>query len=407
MTYNKKSIWQYPWGYRESFIIASGLLILGLVMNYFIKFSNLTISWPINIWFGFFFIIILLFSQILFKKKSFVKWLSSTPAAISAIITFSFLVLLMGLIPQKNENVNSIIFKSGLTEITNSLMYVFILIYLLTTLGMVILRRSFPFKNKNIAFFINHFGLWVILFTSALGAGDFQRIKITVNKINPIYSGINQKGIFISDLGIAIQLNDFLIEEYTPKAYIINGTTGDILNQKNIILEKGNKLKVLDWEIEVLDFYEYAAYNDSIYYAIYDIGATPAAFIKVTQVNTKTIKTGWVSCGSFKYPGNYLLLNNNQLLVMAEPEAKKYSSDIKIYTKKGEIFNKSIEVNKPASVNGYKIYQIDYDHKRGKWSEISVLELVKDPWLHGVYIGIFMLIAGAVYMFWISNKKLN
>ena len=40
----------------------------------------------------------------------------------------------------------------------------------------------------------------------------------------------------------------------------------------------------------------------------------------------------------------------------------------------------------------------------GKWSNLSVLELVKDPWLPLIYIGIFMMIAGAFYMFWMGNK---
>ena len=43
----------------------------------------------------------------------------------------------------------------------------------------------------------------------------------------------------------------------------------------------------------------------------------------------------------------------------------------------------------------------------GRWSAISVLELVADPWLPYVYIGIFLLALGAVGMFLTSkgNKK--
>lgn len=41
----------------------------------------------------------------------------------------------------------------------------------------------------------------------------------------------------------------------------------------------------------------------------------------------------------------------------------------------------------------------------GKWSNLSVFELVKDPWLPVVYIGIFMLLLGAVGMFLTASRK--
>jgi cytochrome c biogenesis protein ResB len=64
-----------------------------------------------------------------------------------------------------------------------------------------------------------------------------------------------------------------------------------------------------------------------------------------------------------------------------------------------------IEVNHPFTIDGWKIYQLNYDTSRGKWSEISVLELVKDPWLPAVYTGIFMLAVGAVCMIFTANRR--
>ena len=89
---------------------------------------------------------------------------------------------------------------------------------------------------------------------------------------------------------------------------------------------------------------------------------------------------------------------------MTIPEVKKFSSDIDILTKEGKRINTVLEVNKPYKYKGWKIYQLSYDDKMGKWSDLSVLELVKDPWLPIIYIGIFMMIAGAIYMFWTGNK---
>jgi cytochrome c biogenesis protein ResB len=62
-------------------------------------------------------------------------------------------------------------------------------------------------------------------------------------------------------------------------------------------------------------------------------------------------------------------------------------------------------VNKPFSIDGWKIYQLNYDTTMGRWSEISVLELVRDPWLPVVYTGIAMMLLGALCMFFMVNTK--
>ena len=40
---------------------------------------------------------------------------------------------------------------------------------------------------------------------------------------------------------------------------------------------------------------------------------------------------------------------------------------------------------------GWKLYQVSYDVRKGKWSEYTIIEAVKDPWLPLVYIGFYML----------------
>ena len=83
-----------------------------------------------------------------------------------------------------------------------------------------------------------------------------------------------------------------------------------------------------------------------------------------------------------------------------------YASDVTVYTKRGITLRDTIRVNKPLAVRGWKIYQYSYDEARGKESNISVFELVRDPWLPYVYIGIFMMLAGAISMF-VNKKRTN
>lgn len=74
---------------------------------------------------------------------------------------------------------------------------------------------------------------------------------------------------------------------------------------------------------------------------------------------------------------------------------KRFASEVQIYTKSGKNISATVDVNKPLEVDGWKIYQYGYDEEKGTESDISILELVKDPWLEFVYAGIWMMIAGA------------
>lgn len=78
---------------------------------------------------------------------------------------------------------------------------------------------------------------------------------------------------------------------------------------------------------------------------------------------------------------------------------KRFASDIIIYTKNGDSLQATVDVNKPVEVRGWKIYQYGYDTTKGAESELSILELVRDPWLPYVYTGIYMMLFGALTMF--------
>lgn len=84
---------------------------------------------------------------------------------------------------------------------------------------------------------------------------------------------------------------------------------------------------------------------------------------------------------------------------------RRFASDIQILTKTGKNIRTTVEVNKPVEVEGWKIYQYGYDTQMGPMSQISILELVSDPWLPLVYTGIYMMLAGAVCMFILGGRK--
>lgn len=84
---------------------------------------------------------------------------------------------------------------------------------------------------------------------------------------------------------------------------------------------------------------------------------------------------------------------------------KRFASDMTVHTKKGDSVRTVIEVNKPFRIDGWKIYQYDYDEQMGSESEISVLELVRDPWQPFVLSGILMMLAGALTLFFFMTPR--
>ena len=75
----------------------------------------------------------------------------------------------MGLTKQNNPDASAFMKMSGLDHVRSS--YIFLLsgFYLLTTLGLVILRRITPIRYRNIGFTLNHLGLWIIVMAGSLG----------------------------------------------------------------------------------------------------------------------------------------------------------------------------------------------------------------------------------------------
>ena len=84
---------------------------------------------------------------------------------------------------------------------------------------------------------------------------------------------------------------------------------------------------------------------------------------------------------------------------------KRFASEIQIQAKSGKTIGTTVDVNKPAEVDGWKIYQYGYDTEMGAQSSTSILELVSDPWLPYVYTGIYMMLAGALLMLFMGIRK--
>jgi hypothetical protein len=404
-----RSLWQYPWQYIESFMIGLAVIILGTAVEVITKGMDIhAIGAPYNIYVAFIFVSLLIFLRISYRKRDFVIWMSSVPAAISAIFLFAALVFLLGFIPQETLHATKIYKLTGLSHLKTSWPFLFIQVYFLSILGMVTLRRIIPLKFKNIGFFLNHFGLWLILLAGCLGSGDLQRLTISLlDNGQESNIGVSSTGAMFK-LPFTLKLIHFTMDEYPPKMMMLDAKTGQSKMDKGLnypIAGKGVKAKINDWNIEVVQYLPNAVVFDSIFQPSEERGNYQAANIKAVRSSTHDTVRGWISTGSYLEDASFLSLKGNNVLILATPEARKYTSKIEIKTDKPKNDTITLEVNKPYRIKDWTIYQVSYDQSKGKWSSLSVLEAVSDPWLKVVYTGIGMLLLGAVYMIWIGRGK--
>ena len=404
----KKPIWQQPWGYAESFTILFGILCIGFGFELVLPKTPSTLIYPINLILGACLFVLIILSHFLFRKTKIHSFLSSVPLTISLISVLGILVIIMGILPQISSSQNGLVQQLGFNQMTSSYPFLMINLFLLIVLGLVSLKKTFPFKLKNWGFIFSHWGLWIVIFAGGLGSGDLRRLKMDVYENKMEWRAYDEQNRYY-EMPLAIKLNDFQIDEFNPKLAIVENESGELYEAQKpsmIMLKKDLVCDLQTWKVEVEEFYLTSGRAGDRYYKLVDFGAAPAAKVQVVSAQNDTLR-GWISCGSFNRPHESLKLNDELSLVMTVPEPKRFYSDVTFATPDGEKRDVVLEVNKPVTVNGWKIYQLSYDDKMGPYSDKSILELVRDPWQPYVYLGIFMMMIGAIYMFWKGRETIR
>jgi hypothetical protein len=403
---NKRRTWQQPWSYREGTSITVAILLLGFALQAAGGGMVLKVAaFPWNLVVGLVFVTLLILAFVLWQKYLLVKWLGSVKAALPAILGFTFLVLLMGFVKQDVEPKSAFVKLFGLTHLVKTWPFILINLYLMILLGVVTLKRLIPFNLKNAGFFLNHCGLFLVLFSTALGSSDMQRLRMNCYEDQTEWRTVDGSGNTV-ELPVAIKLLNFSIDEFRPKVTIIDNQTGQIalIKGKNQFeLLDRNALDLFGYQVEVEQFLETSGKVGDTYFPVNEPGSAPSAKVKVTKDGSEI--SGWVCSGSYINQPEALKLNETHSLVMLPAEPRKFSSELNIQTKNGKNVTTTIEVNRPFQIDGWTIYQLGYNTEMGRWSNLSVLELVRDPWLPLVYFGIFLMMAGAGFLFIYGKPK--
>ena len=404
---NKRKTWTQPWSYREGTIIIIAILLSGFALQAASSGIVLRLAgFPWNLLSGMVFLAILAVLFVLWQKHPVMKWLGGVKAALPAILGFTFLVLLMGFVKQDVQPQSALSRFFGLTNIVHTWPFILINLYLMMLLGVVTLKRLTPFNLKNAGFFLNHFGLFLVLISTALGSSDIQRLTMNCYEKQSEWRAVDTSGKTV-ELPVAIKLLNFNIDEFRPKITIIDNNTGQIVLNKGknqFELLDRNSLDLFGYHVDVEQFLETSGKVGDAYFPVNEPGSVPSAKVKVTKDGTEI--SGWICSGSYVNQPEALKLDEIHSLVMLPAEPRKFSSELNIQTKSGKQVTTTIEVNQPFHIDGWSIYQLSYNTEMGRWSNLSVLELVRDPWLPVVYFGIFLMMGGAAFLF-ITGKPKN
>jgi hypothetical protein len=389
MSKQKKPIWQYPWLYRESFLLVAGIGISTLAADLINSAKIGFPVFPLNIILLAILILMIFAVHLLNKRFKQLKFFSSIPAAVAAISLFMLMTIIMALTPEE------VLMKIGLPSIRNSLTYYFSFFYLLLTLGATTLKR-FRFKTLNDwGFLLNHLGLWLFLAASGFGAGDTKTGFMTLTPNTPEWRTQLESGK-IEDLDFAIKLLDFKIEYHEPKFLLFDTKTEKIYKDKGksviINLEYGKKFRWNNNEITMVKINNSELFTSERYLVNQIV-----SFIKVKTPEGKII-SGPVTSGNDFMPPLFLKISDQLSIGTPKPEPSKFTSKVRIYTMKGKIADKTIEVNKPCSINGWRVYQNNWRYDYMNMQYISILQVVRDPWMPFVYLACALLTAGALIM---------
>lgn len=383
------SFWDGPLGYAHSFVTVMATLTLGLAFHTWIGYEVLE-RMPLVLLASTGLVPLCVLAVWARRRPGsrIVKWLTGIPFAVTSCTVFAVLALAGGIVPQ------SVWAERLGLESFWSAWPVLMVGYLI---GMNLIgscgRRCWPLTYTNILYQINHLGLAVALLGGAYSGITLERNRMVLFKGLPTMLMVDEHNHDYR-APFEVELRDFRMEVFHPSLTIatIDEKAPDGLRQAAgaLLLKQGVTELVDGHRITVEKFYKHAAFDGLRWREVPWRTAAPAALLTVDAPNGTT-KQGWISSGSPETMPAYLMLREDQAILMNTPRPKKFESDIRIDGK-----DYTIGVNKPARVGGYDIYQFSYDERMGAASAYSVIEVVHDRGLPIVYAGIFMMLAGAL-----------
>ncbi len=402
--------------YRTSFLRCALLIAAGTTLQFMtggIDSGFLHYPWGLVLAVNYVYLLILAYS--FSSRYRWLRTLWDDRACISSSVTLLLLVIVFGLVRQEGSE-NGPAGVLGFSSMRSSWIFCIVLFYFMTALGIrsvaeldalfrrIFRRRPFPgfvavqpFHGiRRAAVTLIHLCVFLILLAGMFGSGDKIRCRLTAHQGVPVGMAMTGDGRSVG-LPFVLVLKDFSIDEYPPRLYVYDGKAGVPSREFLSAGEDGAEASVEGWSLRadtvLLSAGKMPA--DDRYVPSDHVGAMPAVLVSARNEVSGVSRRGWVSCGSHVFGSSSLDLGEGSAVVMPYPQARRYTSEVGISRKDGEEREYVIEVNHPVRIGAWRIYQSGYDTDTGRWSTVSILECVRDPWFPVVRISLWMILVSA------------
>ena len=376
------------------------LFVVGIVLQCVVgDFDNsfLRYPWGLILAVNYLYLLVLLHFQR--DKWRWVNRLSDHYASVSALGSMVLMTIIFGLTRQ-DASTEGLVGLLGFSRMTSSWPFNLLLFYFTTTVGLAVVDDLHHWRQRGLAAMMSHLAVFVVLTCGMFGSADKMRITVNAHLERPVAEGIDSKGVS-QTLPFAITLKEFAMEEYPPKLYLLD-TRQESSSEDFLLVEEATSEGEIDgWKLRVERVIDMAGRmpDSEEWIEMVHTGAAPAIYLKATNPVTGESYSGWVSCGSHIFEPSYLRLGERYAVAMPRRDAKRYLSRVDVEQMSGERERFDIEVNHPARIGAWRIYQVGYDTARGRWSSVSVLECVKDGWYSAIHIALWLMLSAGVVMF--------
>ena len=408
MVVPSRRLFQTPWEFRESALFTAVAVIAGFAVQFAASGHGVAMPHlPVNAIVLALFALLVLGIGLGFREVPAVKWFGGIPLGLCLIFAVALLSLIGGVVPQTAVAPGSLPALLGLNQIFSSWPFALTILLFLGNLGLSLSWRLVPFKLKNLQFILFHAGFWIALSCAIFGSPDLQRLVVPIEEGKANNLGYTMESETPQPLPFAIFLHDFTLEEYPPQLLLYDPQSGKLFDERSkaaVLVHKGVTASWSGLDVQVLDYIPYALPGKNGVPEPADRKAgIPFAKIRIILANTAP-REEWITTGSPMVDTRDAQAGSLYLGIRPGTP-KAFRSTVTIHSQSGEQTKATLEVNHPVNFDGWKFYQMGYDQKAGRWSQVSVIEVIRDPWLPAVYLGFFMIMAGNLLFFWNGVKR--
>lgn len=390
----------FEWGYKRAFLRCALLFVVGTTLQLAVgDIDSSLLHYPWGLILAVNYLYLLVVAYAMRNRWRWLRQLGDDKACLSSLAAFGAIVIVFGLTRQDPAR-EGLVGALGFSRMTSSWPFNLLLFYFMTTLGIRTVSDIHHLRDRRMAAVLTHLGVFVLLVAGTFGSGDTVRCMVTTRVDTPVSIGRDDAGHEVR-LPFALTLDDFSIEEYPPKLYLLDTRRESSSREFLSVEADGAEAVIGDWRIRAEHSLDMAGRlpEESDWRAMKHVGAAPAVYASAENTVTGERFRGWVSCGSHIFEPSYLMLDDGMAVAMPRREAKRYLSRVNIMEEGGIRRDVEIEVNHPARVGSWRVYQVGYDTSKGRWSDTSVLECIRDPWYGAAHLALWMLLAAGVVMF--------